>query len=704
MVQLDTKLPTLREDLKIIETSPAEDGTKRWRLYDPIQNKYFNISIDTFILISKWDSTKTIKEFIDILNEEYYEIDQNTLDIFINFLINNSLCIAKTSKDNKRLVSVFHQSKQGFFKWLIHNYLFIKVPLLKPDKWLGDMLPIVEFFYSKVWILTIFVLGFVGLFLVLRDWEEYISTFSYFFSLEGMVYYFVSLVFVKSMHELGHSFTAKRYGCKVPTMGVALLVMFPVLYTDTTDSWKLKSKEQRLQIVLSGVKAELYLAMIATFLWSFTPDGILKSILFIISTTSWVTSLILNTNPFLRFDGYYALADWSDSENLQPRAFAMARWYVRKKILGYDTTKPEHLTQKKEKFFIYYAITTWIYRFFLFLGIALLVYHFAFKVLGIILFVIEIVWFILLPIYKELLVWWENRQNIKLNTQNIQSLIILAGILCMIFVPWNTKITLPAVLEIKEYTNIYPPQEAKIVSINYKNGDTVKQGEIIIKLQSDSLDLAILKCITQIDKLKLEISKYAGSKEILDNILMLQEDLARKQKELEGYEKIKNNLTITAPFDSKIYLNTSYKVGEWVNPKELLLALYDTSTTKITALCPEDRIKDIDTSHKAYFIPSIAELNNINATINTISEVSIPNLKYPELSSEYGGDIPTRKDGQNKMYSEKAYYQIDATVQDENIILKNRLKGVLIVEGNNKSIADLFFVKIVSVFIRESAF
>ena len=36
-------LPEIRDDLKLLETSIAEDGSKRWLLFDPIQNKYFDI-------------------------------------------------------------------------------------------------------------------------------------------------------------------------------------------------------------------------------------------------------------------------------------------------------------------------------------------------------------------------------------------------------------------------------------------------------------------------------------------------------------------------------------------------------------------------------------------------------------------------------------------------------------------------------------
>ena len=468
-------LPKIRNDLKILETSVSEDGSKRWLLFDPIQNKYFNIGIDALQLISNWKNDIEIEKFLEILHDMNYEIDKESLESFIVFLRNNNLLISENESDTNRLINIHRQGKQNIFKWLIHNYLFIRVPLLKPDLWLERNSKKVDFLYSNLWQNIILLLGLLGIILVLRDWENFISTFMYMFSKEGFFYYFLSLVFVKSFHELGHAFTAKRFGCKVPTMGVAFLVLFPVLYTDTTDSWKLKSKYQRLKIVLAGMKVEFYLALISTFLWSFAPDGILKSILFTIATTSWISSLLINISPLLRFDGYYALSDITDSKNLQPRSFAIAKWFIRKNILGLEEIKPEILPKYKENFFIFYAFSTWIYRFFLFLGIAVLVYYFAFKVLGIILFLVEIIWFILLPIYNELKIWWGKKEMVNFNKKNKRSLFILFLLLFIFFIPWNSTIKMPAVIESKNYYEFYSAEDAVIEEIFFSIGDFVKK-------------------------------------------------------------------------------------------------------------------------------------------------------------------------------------------------------------------------------------
>ena len=96
--QQDIILPKIRDDLKLLETSIAEDGSKRWLLFDPIQNKYFNIGIDAFDLISNWQSDIELEEFLKILEQKKYEIDKESLQIFIDFLINNNLIICEDLK------------------------------------------------------------------------------------------------------------------------------------------------------------------------------------------------------------------------------------------------------------------------------------------------------------------------------------------------------------------------------------------------------------------------------------------------------------------------------------------------------------------------------------------------------------------------------------------------------------------------------
>lgn len=42
-------------------------------------------------------------------------------------------------------------------------------------------------------------------------------------------------------------------------MGIAFMVMMPLLYTDTTSAWRLRRKRERLMVCAAGVSAEIAL-------------------------------------------------------------------------------------------------------------------------------------------------------------------------------------------------------------------------------------------------------------------------------------------------------------------------------------------------------------------------------------------------------------------------------------------------------------
>ena len=63
----------------------------------------------------------------------------------------------------------------------------------------------------------------------MRQWESFANTFLYFFSPQGLTAYVLGLIAIKVLHEMGHAYTAVRYGCQVQTMGIGFLIMVPVL-------------------------------------------------------------------------------------------------------------------------------------------------------------------------------------------------------------------------------------------------------------------------------------------------------------------------------------------------------------------------------------------------------------------------------------------------------------------------------------------
>src|SRR3954464_15942131 len=194
-------------------------------------------------------------------------------------------------------------------------------------------------------------------------------------------------------------------------MGVAFRVLWPYLYTDTSEGWKLADRRKQLVIALAGVAAELALAVVCTFLWALSPEGAARSVFFVLASTTWMMTLAVNVSPFMRFDGYFALSDFLDFPNLHERNIACARWWMRKTFFGLVESTPEPTLRAGQRaLLIAFAYITWLYLFTVFIGFALLVYHIAFKLLGILLMLVEIVWFVARPVGNEVAYLWRARR------------------------------------------------------------------------------------------------------------------------------------------------------------------------------------------------------------------------------------------------------------------------------------------------------
>jgi putative peptide zinc metalloprotease protein len=301
-------LPPLREELALYPGPRALDGSPTWTLHDPARNQFFRIGWPEFEMLSRWDTGDAATLVERIRAETTLDLADVDVGDVAHFLIGHNLTRASGREGTVGLLTKAALSHQHWAMWLLKNYLFLRIPLVRPDRWLTAAYPWIRWVFTPAFRNVVLAVTLVSLYLVARRWDEYLDTFSYLFSIEGAVYFAFTLSALKVVHELGHAFAAKRYGCRVPSMGVAFLVLWPVLYTDVTESWKLPSRTQRLAVGVSGVTTELICAIFATLAWSFLPDGPVRSAAFLVSTTTWVTTVLINLSPFMRFDGYFVFS------------------------------------------------------------------------------------------------------------------------------------------------------------------------------------------------------------------------------------------------------------------------------------------------------------------------------------------------------------------------------------------------------------
>jgi len=698
-------IPYLRQDLEIFRGNSREDGSPAWLLYDAVRNKYFTLGLTAFRLIKNWRGGEDIQNFEKKINTQGIETTGDEIKSFVGFLQQNNLIIQPQGQGVPYLMQQKNSLKKSWLMNLIHSYLFFKIPLFTPDELLGRTYNKVKFLGSKKIRNIIYILGFIGLFLVIQQFENFSKTFLYFFSIKGLMLYFITLVFVKCLHELGHAYIAKHHGCRVSAIGIAFLVFFPFLYTDTTDAWRLRNHKERLLINFAGIFTELHLALIATFVWGVLPEGGLKSAAFFIATTSWISSIAINVSPFMRFDGYYVFSDWLKAENLQPRSFALAKWKTRETLFGFNHKPPEEINPSRRWTFIIYAWSTWVYRLFLFIGIALLVYYFAFKVLGIILFAIEIYWFIMLPIIKEIKQWWLMRSEMRINKQTFRTTAILIITLMVLFLPWKSSMKIPAVYISEKYSKIYSPYSAKIKSVLITKDQEVVVGQNLIELYSPELDKDINSIRRKILLTKTKINRMSGTSGNMDEYLTYNQRLIALQSELSGLTKTKEKLVIKAPNKGKVKDLVSLSNEMWVSNLDQLLGIVHYGTGNVKAFIREEHIDRFQENTPAVFIPNDGDHKKIHLISSKLDLSSVNNLPYIALSSIHSGPIAIRNftSGEYQYRPETAHYVADFKLVNKSSI-KFELPGYVHVEGNRYSPFVKFFRNVFSVLIRESGF
>ncbi|MFL1495698.1 biotin/lipoyl-binding protein, partial [Pseudomonas antarctica] len=214
----------------------------------------------------------------------------------------------------------------------------------------------------------------------------------------------------------------------------------------------------------------------------------------------------------------------------------------------------------------------------LFFGIALAVYHLFFKVLGIFLMLVELVWFIFLPIMREWRQWWSRREQAYGPRVVLFSLALL-GLMLVLIVPWRSAVELPTMLEAGRASALYAPTAARVKAVKVQDGQKVAQGDVLIELESPDLDSkrAIVRREIQIQQLLMR--RQAGRSETAADAGVVEQKLAEAVAEYRGLTARRERLLLRAPHAGHVRdLLPNLSVGRWISSKDALARVVEDGT------------------------------------------------------------------------------------------------------------------------------
>jgi putative peptide zinc metalloprotease protein len=674
-------LPRLREDLGLHAGPTLKNGSPTWVVEDPVRGRFFRIGWLEFELLSRWacgDAKLLVQQVTQqtLLKPEMQEVLAVKQFLLQHELVENTEKLAALRRGETHKTSVATQA--------LHNYLMFRLPLVNPDRWLERMLPWARPLLGMRALWLSVVAGVLGLFFAFQQWDTFASTFVETLSLQGLLSYSLALVFAKVIHEMGHAFTAKQLGLRVPRMGVALVLLLPMLYTDTGETWRLPRRRERFTIAVAGMRIELMLAAWCTLAWSFLPDGALRSACFFLATTSWLITLAINASPFLRFDGYYMMSDATGIPNLHDEAAHLVKHFLRKWLLGFDDPAPQLAGEAAPRWLLGFGLITAVYRFFLFLGIAITVYHYFFKLLGLFLFAVEIWWFILKPIWNEVKVWIRERARIQCRPA-VRAVLLLALLMGVLLVPWNGRIFASGWIRAGQETTFYAPRSARLVQAPQPG--TVTPQQSLALLESAELDLREARASARMQALDNRLLSSIAAQDLPDSAGSNRAQLVQQQVEVRGAHNEAHQLLMTAPFAGLLVdVALDATPGSMVSRHEPLARLINTQNWVAEVFLDEDDAKRLQPSAQVLAYLLGGSMQKLAGTVASVDTVPVEQLPTEMLAARYGGPLLTTDDP-NELKPRRPLYRVRVALSEAPRMQQARL-ATFVIQAERVSLAD----------------
>ncbi|MFJ4143439.1 biotin/lipoyl-binding protein [Pseudomonas sp. NPDC089734] len=696
-------LPSLRADLQLSPAAPALDGSPRWTLADPVRGRYFKLGAQAIRLLRHWSLGDPAQVLQAANREPGLPLGGTEVEELLIFLRSHDLIASTDPEQRASYAYKAAASRHGLWQMLLHQYLFFRIPLWRPDAFLNRAWPWLKRFGPGMLRYGLPITLGLGVFLVARDWQRFVGTFPHLFSLGGALAFGAALFFAKLCHEFGHAFMAKRAGCRVQSMGVAFMVLLPLFYTDVSDAWRVNDRRARLLIGAGGVLAEMLLACIALLAWSLLPDGPARTAAFMLASATWITTVLVNLNPFMRFDGYFLISDLWEVDNLQGRAFALCRWRLREVLFGYGQPAPEPWSPMMQRRLLWWGYLSWLWRAALFFGIALAVYHLFFKLLGIFLMLVELGWFIFLPIFKEARHWWSHRE------QAYTPSVLLSGaglllLLLLLVVPWRSSVELPVMLEAGRVTALHAPVAARVRQVNVQDGQQVEQGAVLVELESPDVDSRQVIVRREIEILQLQMRRQAGRSETVADVSVLEQRLAEAVAEYRGLAAQRERLLVRAPQAGQVRdLMPNLSPGRWVSTQVPLARIVE-GGTRIRGYLAEDALWRIAPGAQGRFIADDPMRSSLAVELLDVDANGVAYLDQEALSSDHHGPIAVRRDENRRAEPVQAQYGVRLKVMDNIEAPTQPLRGVAVLQGRSESLLGAAWRRLAALGVRESGF
>ncbi len=635
-------------------------------LEDPFSNNFFRLRPAAYEFVARLRADRTVeevwKECLDRFPSE--APGQETVIQLLSQLYYANLLQYRLAADSVQLFNRFKKRQQREVGAQFLNVMFMRFPLLDPDRFLVRTLPLLGKLISPLGALLWLGLVGWGFKVVFENFDALREQTQNMLAPGNLLPLYAALVLVKTVHEFGHAYFCRKFGGEVHVMGVMLMIFTPMPYMDATSSWGFRSRWKRALVGAAGMIVELALAAVAALVWAGTGQGTLHSLAHNVMLIASVSTVIFNGNPLLRFDGYYILSDLLEIPNLSQRAMAHLRHLAEYYLFGVKQSFSPAQTPREAGWLTFYGVTSGLYRLVVFTGVLFIVAD-RFLIVGILMAAICLISWVTVPLgrFIHFLATSPRLDRVRGRAVAVSCGLAALVILFLQVVPFPNHFRAPGVLRAIERSEVVNETAGHFTVLLAPSGQQVRRGQPLLRLSNQELELELAGEVAHEQEIQARLLKAMSSDPASLKPLgdLLESTRARREKLQRDAER----LTILARQDGLwVAPGIEESVGRWLPRGSHLGTLINPAAFQFEATVKEE---DVD----SLFTPSIsgAQIRLHGQAAQSIRVESwkvIPGEQQMLPSSALGwlggGDVPVAPDDPQGRKAAEPFFEVLAKV------------------------------------------
>ncbi len=699
------RVPPLRQDVELHLGPRTRAGAPTWVLRDPAADAYLHIGAREFEIVARWDigEPSAIAGCVNV--ETTYTATAEDVARVAQFLARHGFLKADGATLYKHHMAAAESARTNLPQRL-GAVLFQRFALLAPQRFLDSTAWLAAPFFTPAFWWAILAAAIAAAALIAREASRFVSSLSAMMSLEGALLVAVLLIVSKALHELAHAYAARRYGADVPVLGVSIVILYPLLFVETSAAWTVRVRRHRIVIAAAGVMAESALAILALAAWPFLEPGGWRDAAGFCGTTLILLSLAFNANPLMRFDGYYILSESLGLDNLQSRSLDLLRSTFRRWVTGARTSSPEpspepELSRRFRIIMLVYGFCALLWRGVIYLGFIYAVQWLLPAALALPLSIAIAVIFIAMPAVTEI---WQMMTAPQAQSVRGRLRLALVGLACLglLVVPWRSTLTLPMLFDGGETHDVFAPEPARLCELGVVDGAIVTTGQTIARLCVPEVDFELQRAHQRRAGLDRAIAQHLTGQVHHAAVPMRMEEHARVAAEIAGLDARQARLTIVAPAAGRLRVaERGLAPDQWVRTDQPLFRIVTAEVRKATAYAEERDLAHIATAADAEFWFEGWPLSTFKGRVEAVQLEGLRILDDASLAIANGGPIAVRPGANGTLIPDLALYKIRVRVDAAGHLPHARLRGYARIATPPRNLLDRIVQRAIGLWRRE---